>query len=186
MKRPLAWLAALAAAGTALMMAAPAGAATLACTKGPTDSHCVGLESTQSTPLELTVTGGAGSVVTATTPRFTAAQDWDRPGADNHASHIEWAPRGHRSGLCLTATLDVKRAPVRLEPCVSGTAGSSHQLWLHHDNGPNYNFTNLANGLALAVAGDSSGALVEVRTPNFSSHAQIFACIGHSPTHTGP
>jgi hypothetical protein len=176
----------LALAGGMLLPAAPAGAATLACTKAASAPHCVGLESNQPLRLELAATGGAGSFIVADRPAFSRSQDWYRPGADNGASRIEWAPRGVRSGLCMTETSDVKRSMVRLEPCVSGVAGSSHQMWRHHDNGPNYNFTNEATGLALAVAFDTPGAPLQVRSPHFGSGNQIFSCIGHSSSQTGP
>jgi hypothetical protein len=86
------------------------------------------------------------------------------------------------SGKCITAVSDARRAAVRLEPCQSGVAGVSHQLWRHieHADG-SYAYINLANNLALAVAGDTPGAEVQVRSQHLGSPNQRFDCTTSAP-----
>jgi hypothetical protein len=184
MRRLAAGLAALAVTGSSFLLGAgAAGAATSACINAGTHPPCAGVQSQQAVPLQLWTSGVAGSVVLAKTPAFTKAEDWIiHPGTDNGVSRIEWAPRGNLSGMCLTATLDVRRAPVRMEPCQSGVAGVSHQLWRHieHADG-SYAYINLANNLALAVAGDTPGAQVQVRSQHLASPNQRFDCTTSAP-----
>ena len=184
MRRLVTAVAALAAPVLALgLQAGVAGAATSACITSGHHPPCAGVQTQQAVPLQLWTSGSTGSVILAKSPSFTKAEDWIiHPGNDNGVSRIEWAPRGVLSGECIEATQDVRRAPVRLEPCVSGVAGVSHQLWRHVEHGDgSYAYINLANNLALAVAGDTPGAQVQVRTQHLGSGNQRFFCTTSAP-----
>ena len=182
MRHPLGALATLAVLGSSVLLGAgAAGAATSACINA--SNLCAGVQTQQAVHLQLWTSGAVGSVILAKSPSFTRSEDWIiHPGSDNGVSRIEWAPRGVRSGKCIEATKDVRRAPVRLEPCVSGVAGVSHQLWRHveHSDG-SYAYINLANNLALAVAGDTPGAAVQVRSQHLGSPNQRFLCTSTAP-----
>ena len=106
----------------------------------------------------------AGTLLIGHTPVFSARGDWHvaRLGVDRK---FRWAPNGVNSHLCITATSDVAGSRPRLQQCVTGTAGSSHQLWRPInviDNGFRV-YQNEANGLVLALDSDSSGTPLRLR-----------------------
>ena len=150
-----------------LFVAGPAKATTAACGNTP---RCFGVLSHQALPLEIATSVPVGQVHAGTTligmtPAFSARGDWHvaRLGADRK---FRWAPNGVNSALCITATSDVARSRPRLEPCISGTAGSSHQLWRAVnviDSGFRV-YQNEANGLVLTLVSGTSGTPLQIRS----------------------
>ena len=146
--------------------ATPAGATTAQCGNTP---RCFGVLSHQAAPLEIDTAVPvsqvhAGTLLIGHTPVFSARGDWHvaRLGVDRK---FRWAPNGVNSHLCITATSDVAGSRPRLQQCVTGTAGSSHQLWRPInviDNGFRV-YQNEANGLVLALDSDSSGTPLRLR-----------------------
>ena len=98
------------------------------------------------------------------TPEFSARGDWHvaRFGADRK---FRWAPNGVNSALCITATSDVPQSRPTLQQCQTGTAGSSHQLWLPINiTGHGFRvYQNEANGLVLTLTSDNDGAALQIR-----------------------
>jgi hypothetical protein len=147
-------------------MASPAKATTAACGNLP---RCFGVLSNQALPLEIATSVPvaqvqAGTTLIGMTPAFSARGDWHvgRFGADRK---FRWAPNGNSSTLCITATSDVARSRPTLQPCVTGTAGSSHQLWRPINvigNGFRV-YQNEANGLVLTLRSDNSGTPLQIR-----------------------
>lgn len=170
-RRGLAAIGSLAVLGGTLLLAAPAGATSAQCGNTP---HCFGLLSAQASPLEIDTSGPihAGTPLVGHTPVFSSRGDWHvaRFGQD---VKFRFAPLGVNSGLCITAVSDLARSRPRLEPCVNGTAGSSHQLWLPV-NVIDHGFRvlkNEANGLVLTIVGSSSGSQVQIRSMGLGTGA---------------
>lgn len=162
----------------ALIAFAPnANAMTRACQTGDS-GFCGGQKSIQAAPLELAVAVPISQVHAGTTlvgmgPAFNGREDWDArvpstggSGSGGPNKVFRFAPRGTPVNLCLTAISDVARSAPALEPCVSGTAGSSHQVWSPQNvrNDGSVVWRNVANGLALTFAGDFQGAPVQIRS----------------------
>lgn len=141
-----------------------AGATTAACGNQP---HCSGVLSAQASPLEIDTSGPvhAGTPLVGHTPVFSSRGDW-RVRVIGMDRKFRFAPNGVNTSLCITAVSDVPRSRPRLEPCVSGTAGSSHQLWKAVNViGHGFRvYQNEANGLVLTIAGTASGSQVQIRS----------------------
>jgi hypothetical protein len=174
-RQVVAALGALAIAITGLVLFTPKASATsAACGNTP---RCFGVLSNQALPLEIDTNVSASQVHAGTplvghTPVFSTRGDWHvaRFGMDRK---FRWAPNGVNSHLCITAVSDVPRSRPRLEPCVSGTAGSSHQLWKALniiDHGFRV-YQNEANGLVLTIAGTASGSQVQIRSMGLGTGA---------------
>lgn len=152
----IAALAALATAGlTALALALPAIADTVACNTHTIDPFCGGQNTEQAVPQALSVQGIPGSrsgqALVAVTPAVTRRQDWDqRPpaaggtGTGGPDKIFRWAPSGVRSTWCMT-DVGGPRSPVRLERCT----GASNQIWSPVLEATGVNWVNRATGLAL-------------------------------------
>ena len=176
MKRTTIHAAAAATAAAALLpatlaLASPAGASTAACGNTP---RCFGLLSAQPRPLEIgtsvpvaQVTGD--TTLTGQTPSGTGRQDWHvgRFGSGSVVV-LKFAPGGQRGPLCITATSDVAGSQPQLEPCMIGSAGSSHQLWQRVNviGGGFRVYRNMADGLVLAIAGNGQVQLRTMGTAN--------------------
>jgi len=159
-----------------LLLASPAGATTAACGNKP---RCFGVLSNQALPLEISTSVPvsqvqAGTTLTGMTPAFSARGDWSVAirGVDRK---FRWAPNGVNSGLCITASSDEVNSRPTLQQCVSGTAGSSHQLW-HPVNviGNGFRvYQNEANGLVLALRSDNSGTPLRLRPMSTGTGASM-------------
>ena len=165
----IATLAAAAMAGPALL-AIPASATTNGCVTRDS-GHCGGLITHADVRLELAVSGdvhtaGPGRELIAALPAIARAQDWDIQPAEADPSFvvIRWAPFGHPTTLCVTATHDLPGFFLRLETCTQGAAGFSHQEW-HAFAAPGGGkiYQNLANNLVMAAKADTAGAPVITR-----------------------
>jgi hypothetical protein len=149
-----------------LVPAATSGAVTIACANHP---RCFGVLSGQAHPLEIATAVPAlqvkaGTQLTGMTPVNSPRADW-RVGIWGRDRKFRWMPDGHLSNLCITAVSDLRNSRPALEPCVDGTAGSSHQLWRPVnviDHGFRV-YRNEANGLVLALASDTSGTPLRIR-----------------------
>jgi len=166
---------ALLAAGiaTPVALALPAAnATTTACIIGD-GGHCGGAVSHQSAPLEIAVAVPvsqvrAGTLLVGMTPAFSAREDWDvrSPLPGNSDRVFRFAPRGVRAPLCITASRDVARSRLTLQPCRIGSSGSSHQVWRPVnviDSGYRV-YKNVANGLVMTLVGDFNGAPLQIRS----------------------
>ena len=173
-RRMVAALGALAIAVTGLLLFTPKASATSAqCGNTP---RCFGVLSNQAAPLEIDTNVSASQVHAGTplvghTPVFSTRGDWHV--TRGQFRKFRWAPNGVNSHLCITAVSDVPRSRPRLEPCVSGTAGSSHQLWKALniiDHGFRV-YQNAANGLVLTIVGTASGSQVQIRSMGLGTGA---------------
>jgi hypothetical protein len=164
----IAALAALATAGlTALAIALPATADTVACNTHTIDPFCGGQNTEQLTPQALAVPvshGGsrAGEALIAVTPAVTRRQDWDQRAPSSGGSGtggpdkiFRWAPSGVPSVWCAT-DVGGPRSPVRLQRCT----GANNQIWSPAIQAAGVNWVNKATGLTLTNAGGS----VQVRS----------------------
>lgn len=157
---------ALAAFG-AMALPSSAGAVTVACGNQP---RCFGVLSAQAHPLEIAtavpvnqVTGGTKLI--GMTPANSARADFHVTRLGGGVVRIRFEPNGQRGALYITATSDVAGSRPTLEPNISGTAGSSHQLW-RQVNVTDHGFRvyrNEANGLVLALSSDNSGTALRLR-----------------------
>jgi hypothetical protein len=178
-RRAMAALGALAIAITGLVLFTPKASATSAqCGNTP---RCFGVLSNQAAPLEIDTNVSASQVHAGTplvghTPVFSTRGDWRVRTFSSGGITVRkfrWAPNGVNSNLCITAVSDVPRSRPRLEQCVSGTAGSSHQLWRALniiDHGFRV-YRNEANGLVLTIVGTASGSQVQLRSMGLGTGA---------------
>jgi hypothetical protein len=163
----IAALAAATGAGlTALALALPATADTVACSTHTIDPFCGGQNTEQTVPQALSVQNipgsRAGQALVAVTPAVTRRQDWDQrvpasggSGSGGPDKIFRWAPSGVPSQWCATETGGFRSA-VRLERCT----GANDQIWKPVLQATGVNWVNKATGLALTNASGS----VQVRS----------------------